>query len=78
MKYFPDFAEGEYPDRAFMWGVLGALMTDAWKDLINKARMSRSTNNQENDSELIEIYPDFLDKLMKVPNLEKSKENLLD
>ena len=52
-KYFPDFDEGEYPDRAFIWGVLGALKGDASKELISKARQVRSVGSEENKDDLI-------------------------
>ena len=51
-KYFLDFEEGDYPDRAFMDGVLGALRGDAWKELINKARQAWSFSSEENKDDL--------------------------
>ena len=59
-----------------MWGVLGALKGDACKELISKARQARSTGNEENKYDFIEIHPDLLDKLMKVPTMSKSKKNI--
>ena len=75
-KYFPDFDEGEYPDRAFMWDVLGALKRDACKELISKARQVRSAGSEENKDDLIEIHPGLLDKLMKAPTMSKNKKNI--
>ena len=72
-KYFPDLQEGEYPDRAFLWGILGTLRNDACKKLINDARVSRSKNNEEEKDDLIEVHPDFLDKLIMAPITSKSK-----
>ena len=66
-------AGDKYPDRAFMWGVLGFLRGDAYKQLINDARVARSKGNEEDKNDLIEVHPEILDKLIQIPSVSKSK-----
>ena len=72
MSYFPDFQANEVPDRSFMWSVVSTLRPEACKELLEKPRKTRSLNSEENKNELIEIHPDFMDKLLRIPNLPKS------
>ena len=76
-KYFSDFKKGEYSDRAYMWGVLGALKKDAWKELISKTRHAWSTGDEDHKDDLIEIHPDLLEKLMKTYTMVKSNTAFL-
>ena len=66
-------AGDEYPDRAFMRGVLGFLRRDACKQLINDARVARSKGNEADKNDLIEVHPEILDKLIQIPSVSKSK-----
>ena len=72
-KYFPTLKDNELPDRAFLWGILGTLRREVWQKLIDEARKVRGKNSLENIDDLIEIHPDFLDKIMKAPTLSKSE-----
>ena len=72
LSYFPDFQANEMPDRTFMWSVVSTLRPDACKELLEKARKVRSLDSEENNDELIEIHPDFMDKLLDIQNLSKS------
>ena len=72
MSYFPDFQANEVPDRSFMWSVVRTLRPETCKELLEKARKARSLDSEENKNELIEIHPDFIDKLLRIPNLPKS------
>ena len=73
LQYFPEFADGDYSDRDFMWGVLGTLRKDACKKLIHDSRMARSKNEEENKNDFIEIHPEILDKLIKISSASKLK-----
>ena len=72
LSYFPDFQANEMQDRTFMWSVVSTLRPDVCKELLEKARKVRSLDFEENNDELIEIHPDFMDKLLAIPNLSKS------
>ena len=73
LEYFPNFEETEHPDRSFMWAVLSSMRPDACKQLLENARKARSSQAKESKDELIEIHPSFLDKLLSISVLAKSK-----
>ena len=71
MVYFPDFQEGELPDREFMWTILSTLREDAVKEIIRDARKKRAVSAEEDKEELIEIDPEILKMILEAPNLNK-------
>ena len=71
MKYFPDIGDNHVPDRAFMWTVLGTLKYEACQQLLKDARKARSLETEENKDDLIEIHPEFLERLLATPLLPK-------
>ena len=71
VEYFPELSEGELPDRSFLWGVLGTLRNEAWQELFQNSRKSRSSGVEEVNNEMIETHPTMIDKLMKIPNISK-------
>ena len=76
VQYFPDFEDDELPDRSFMWTVLSTLRYSQCKQLINEARTARSKKSETNNDELIEIHPEFLEKLMAASILSTGKQNV--
>ena len=73
LEYFPNFEETEHPDRSFMWALLSSMRPDACKQLLEDARKVRSSQAEESKDELIEINPNFLDNLLSIHVLAKSK-----
>ena len=70
-EYIPELSEGELPDRSFLWGVLRTLRNEAWQELFQNARKSRSSDVEEDNNEMIEIHLTMLDKLMKIQSISK-------
>ena len=62
--YFPDLKENELPDREFMWNILHTLKPRSTKTLIDKAMKNRGVDNEETKDNMVEIAPEFLEKLM--------------
>ena len=77
LQYFPNLEKDELPDRYFMWTILSTLRYDEWKQLINNARNARSKSDKENNDELIEIDPEFLNKLIATSILSTGKQRIL-
>ena len=65
-QYFPDFGESELPDRQFMWDVLNTVRPRTTQRLIETAIQNRGVDNEEDKDDLIEIAPEYLNKLMSV------------
>ena len=78
LQYFPNLEKDELPDRSFMWTILSTLRYDEWKQLIWDVRNARSKCDEENNGELIEIDPEFLNKLMTTPVLSAGKLSFLE
>ena len=78
LQYFPNLEKDELPDRSFIWTILSTLRYDEWKQLIWDARNARSKCDEENNGELIEIDPEFLNKLMTTPMLSAGKLSFLE
>ena len=73
VEFFPNLKQNELPDRAFMWGILSTKRREAWKSLLEEARKARGKNNNENTNDLIEIAPEFYEKVMNAPTLVKGR-----
>ena len=57
-EYIPELSEGELPDRSFLWNVLRTLRNEAWQELFQNARKSRSSGVEEDNNEMIKfIWP---------------------
>ena len=63
-QYFLDFRESELPDRQFMWDVLNTVRPRTTQRLIENAIQNRGVDNEEDKDDLIEIAPEYLNKLM--------------
>ena len=77
LQYFPILEKDELPDRSFMWTILSTLRYDEWKQLIKNTRNARSKSDKVNNDELIEIDPEFLNKLIATPILSTGKQRIL-
>ena len=73
LKYFLDLEKDEVPEWTFLWTVLSTLRSIEWKSILQEARKIRTQKSNEDQNELIEIYPDLLDRLIAAPMLTKSK-----
>ena len=54
-------------------GIFCTLRKDAWKALLKEDQNRSGKKEIEDKKELIEIYPQILDKLMSVPTVWKGK-----
>ena len=64
-EYFPDLKEGELPDRNYMWNVLNTLKPNSTKSIIKAALKNRSIENEGDSDNMIEIAPEYLEKIAK-------------
>ena len=64
--YFPDLKDGQLPDREFMWDIIHTLKPMTTKSLINNALEGRGLANEESKDNMVEIAPEYLEKLMEV------------
>ena len=71
LEYFPDIDDSHLPDRSFMWGILGTLRNKEWVCLLEEARSARGKQKEESTDDLIEIHPEFLEKLMSAPIISR-------
>ena len=71
LEYFPGIEDSYIPDKSFMWRILGTLRNKEWVCLIEEAKVARGTQKEESTDYLIEILPEFLEKLMSVPIISK-------
>ena len=65
-EYFPDLKEGELPDRNYMWNVLNTLKPNSTKSIIKAALKNRSIENEGDSDNMIEIAPEYLEKLLSI------------
>ena len=54
------------------------LRNEAWQELFQNARKSRSSDVEEDNNEMIEIHLTMLDKLMKIQNISKGSSKFED
>ena len=64
--YFPDFREGQLPEREYLWNVLYTLKPNETGQLIKDAREKRSVSSSAPSENLVEIAPDLLQKLKEL------------
>ena len=66
-KYFPDYDDGCYPEREFLFGVLSSVASEGLKQLISESRQRRSLSDNEEEKNLIELGPGVRETLMTIP-----------
>ena len=64
--YFPDFREGQLPEREYLWNVLYTLKPNETGQLIKDAREKRNVSSSAPSENLVEIAPDLLQKLKEL------------
>ena len=75
VQYFPDYADRQLLERAYMLSILWTLRENAWVKILETARKDRSIQAEESKDELIEIHPEILNEILSAP--VKSKGNKL-
>ena len=65
LKYFPEPAKDDLPDRTYLWTVLSNLRPDGWKTMLEQARKARCKQSEDKNNEFIDIHPDFLNKILE-------------
>ena len=55
MLYFPDYGDKQYPDRKFMYSILGTIRFEQLKTMVEGARTNRSITEEENDDNFVHI-----------------------
>ena len=71
VPYFLTFEEVFLPKRSFLWGILGTLKRNIWKQLLKETIISSRKKKKEYKEELIEIDPQILSKLVEAPSVSK-------
>ena len=74
IQYFPDYADGQLPERAYMWNILWTLREDAWVKILETVRKDKSIQAEESKVELIEIHPEILNEILSAPVLSKGNK----
>ena len=65
-QYFPNLTPNQLPNRDYMWNVLSSVKPWATQALIEHALKNRSVENEEEKEDLIEMAPEYVEKLMNV------------
>ena len=68
LEYFPDYDEGQLPERAFLFGVLSAVRPDELKALITDSRKKRSLNENSEENDLIYVAPGVKEEILSIPS----------
>ena len=72
MLYFPDYGDKQYPDRKFMYSILGTLRFEQLKTMVEGARTNRSITEEENDDNFVHIEANLYKEISNVLT-QKSK-----
>ena len=74
-QYFPNLTPNQLPNRDYMWNILSSVKPWATHSLIEHALKNRSVENEEEKEDLIEMAPEYVEKLMNVATY-KIKDNI--
>ena len=66
MQYFPNYPNGQLPEREFMFSIISTKHAKELRDLVIEARKHRSITNMEDDEELIHISKEFMEEIRDV------------
>ena len=73
VQYFPDYCEGELPERDYQWMIILSEMPKETKQLIENAREKWGTNKRDN-SELVVLTSELKNEIFGV-KAQKSKHS---
>ena len=57
--YFPDYQNGELPERQYMFDILYTINPNAVVEIIQEARKNRGLVDEKDTQQLIEISPEY-------------------
>jgi hypothetical protein len=71
MEYMPDYSDQEFPERKFMYGIIGTLYPEEMANLVQQCREKRAIQSREDKDQLIEITEEIqkeIDNLLTFPS----------
>ena len=68
LEYFPDYDEGQLPERAHLFGVLSVVRPDELKALIADSRKKRSLKEQNDEDDLIHVSSAIREEILNIPS----------
>ena len=63
IKYFPDYADNQLPDRGYMFAILATLKSEVIRSIIKNARKNRAVQNENNEEELVYITKSMYEEI---------------
>ena len=66
MEYFPDYLDGQLPDRNFMFSIIATMFPQTLAELVRDARKKRSLWEDVQGDDYIEIDPVIKSLIMNV------------
>lgn len=73
MEYFPDLKEGDYPEKEFLYGVLGTIREVETRNLFAEATRNRAVEEQTNHEDLVELDAEMREEIEGLLNLRTTK-----
>jgi hypothetical protein len=77
IEYFPDLADGQFPERDYLFAIVSTLYPKSLRKLIEEARIHRAKAGDEDDEELIWILPEIKKSIMDIIS-QKGKFKVFD
>ena len=72
MEYFPDYLDGQLPDKDFMFSIIATMFSQTLAELVKDARKKRSLKEDTKNNDYIEIDPAI--KLLIMNILERKSK----
>ena len=66
MEYFPDYLDGQLPDKDFMFSIIATMFPQNLAELVKDARKKRSLKEDTENNDYIEIDPAIKSLIMNV------------
>ena len=66
MLYFPDYTQKQWPDKDYLFSILGALQGDQLKELIQEARKKRSVYEEPDINEYVKVTEEMKKEIENV------------
>ena len=63
--YFPDYEEGVFPERDYLWTIISSVMPNETKELIQNSRIKRGINKKDNQ-ELVKLTDQMKEEIFSV------------
>ena len=71
-SYFPDYSSHQFPDRKFMYAILGSFRNRLLENIIKEARTQRSISESQEANDFVHIKSTIFKEIKSVLN-QKSK-----